>query len=64
MIFEFEHVSGEFWLIYIEPRGTSGTGAQFAKAEFRVGFTGKVEAIQVEFFEDGSEGLIMFEKIA
>lgn len=64
MTFEFEHVSGEFWLIYVKPRGSGGIGTQFGKAEFRVGVTGEVEAIEIEFLEDGSEGLILFEKIA
>ncbi|KAK7752219.1 hypothetical protein SLS62_005753 [Diatrype stigma] len=64
MTFEFEHVSGEFWLVYVIPRGSGGIGTQFAKAEFRVRATGKVEALEIEFFEEGSEGLIVFEKIA
>lgn len=64
MIFEFEHVSGEFWLVYIEPNGVSGIGTQLARAQFQIGVTGKVEALEIEFFEEGSEGLISFEKIA
>lgn len=64
MTFEFEHVSGEFWLVYVIPRGSGGIGTQFAKAEFRVRATGKVEALEIEFFEEGSEGLVVFEKVA
>ncbi len=64
MTFEFGHVSGEFWLIYVEPTGSAGLGTQFARAEFQVGVTGKVESIEIEFTEDGSEGLILFKKIA
>ncbi|RYP75863.1 hypothetical protein DL771_002127 [Monosporascus sp. 5C6A] len=64
MTFEFEHVSGEFWVIYAEPRGSSGVGTELGKAEFKIGITGKAEALKAEFFEDGSEGVILFEKIA
>ncbi|RYP82795.1 hypothetical protein DL770_005505 [Monosporascus sp. CRB-9-2] len=64
MSFEFEHVSGEFWVIYAEPRGSGGVRTQLGKAEFKIGSTGKVEALKAEFFQDGSEGVVLFEKIA
>ncbi|RYP50402.1 hypothetical protein DL768_004077 [Monosporascus sp. mg162] len=64
MTFEFEHVSGEFWVIYAEPRGSGGVGTQLGKAEFKIGSTGKVESLKAEFFQDGSEGVLLFEKIA
>ncbi|RYP15144.1 hypothetical protein DL765_005883 [Monosporascus sp. GIB2] len=64
MAFEFEHVSGEFWVIYVEPRGSGGMVTQLGKAEFKIGITGKVESLEAEFFQDGSEGVVLFEKIA
>ncbi|RYP60415.1 hypothetical protein DL769_008118 [Monosporascus sp. CRB-8-3] len=64
MTFEFEHVSGGFRVIYAEPGGSSGVGTQLGKAEFKIGVTGKVEALKAEFLEDGSEGVVLFEKIA
>lgn len=62
MTFEFEHVSGEFWLVHIDPRVPNGLMTQFARAEFRVGSAGTADAVEIEFFEDGSEGLIVFER--
>ena len=62
MTFEFEHVSGEFWLVHIDPRVPNGLMTQFARAEFRVGPAGRADAVEIEFFEDGSEGLIVFER--
>ncbi|RYO74266.1 hypothetical protein DL766_001197 [Monosporascus sp. MC13-8B] len=64
MAFEFEHVSGEFWVIYVEPRGSGAIVTLFGKAEFKIGITGKVESLKAEFFQDGSEGVMLFEKIA
>lgn len=64
MIFDFEHVSAEFWIIYIDHLKTpNGLGVQFAKAEFKIGPTGRAEQLVVEFFEEGTEGVIMLERM-
>ena len=64
MTFEFEHVSGEFWLVYSVPRVSNGLMTQLARAEFRVGPTGRAEAVEVEFFSYGTEGVVVFERVA
>lgn len=65
MTFDFEHVSGEYWIIYIDmAKSPNLLNGQFAKAEFRTGANGKVTEVAIEFLEDGSEGIITFAKIA
>ena len=64
MTLEFEHVSGEFWLVYCMPRVSNGLMTELCRAEFRVGPSGRADAVEVEFFEDGSEGVIVFERVA
>ncbi|OTA54193.1 beta-lactamase/transpeptidase-like protein [Hypoxylon sp. EC38] len=64
MTFEFVHVSGEFWAVIIDMLNTPNMiTTQLARAEFVVGFKGKVDNMQIEFLEDGSEGVIVFDKI-
>lgn len=64
MTFDFEHVSGDYWIIYIDMAKTPNfLNGQFAKAEFRIGADGKVSGVVIEFLEDGSEGIITFEKV-
>ncbi|KAI1078880.1 beta-lactamase/transpeptidase-like protein [Whalleya microplaca] len=65
MIFKFQHVSGEFWAVIIDMLNTPNRlNGQLARAEFKIGVRGKVDALEMEFLEDGSEGFILFEKIA
>ncbi|KAI2610592.1 beta-lactamase/transpeptidase-like protein [Hypoxylon sp. NC1633] len=65
MTFEFRHVSGEFWAVVIDMLNTpNGLGVQLARAEFVVGVKGNVDKLKMEFLEDGSEGVIVFDKIA
>lgn len=65
MIFDFVHVSGEFWIIYVDMKNAPNLlSGQVARAEFRIGATGKVDKLMVEFMEEGSEGIITFDKIA
>ncbi|KAJ1324924.1 serine hydrolase [Microdochium nivale] len=63
MDFEFEHVSGEHWLVYIEfAHSPNKLMQQFARAEFKIGPVGKVEGVNIEYLEDGSEGVIEYRK--
>ena len=55
--FDFKHVSGEYWVIYINMAATAnGLNTQVAKAEFRIYTRGKPVALKVGLMEDGSEG--------
>ncbi|KAI0004426.1 beta-lactamase/transpeptidase-like protein [Xylariaceae sp. FL0662B] len=64
-VFEFRHVSGEFWAVVIDllkvPNRLNG---QLARAEFKIGVRGRVEALEMEFLEEGSEGVIAFQRVA
>lgn len=65
MTFEFIHVSGEFWAVIIDMLNSPNSlNGQLARAEFVVGVKGKVDKLKMEFLEDGSEGVIVFDKIA
>ncbi|KAI1387779.1 beta-lactamase/transpeptidase-like protein [Hypoxylon trugodes] len=65
MTFEFGHVSGEYWVVIVDSLYVAnGLARQLARAEFEVGAKGKVEKLKMEFFENGSEGAIVFDKIA
>ncbi|KAH8666343.1 putative penicillin-binding protein [Xylariales sp. PMI_506] len=63
VMYDFEHVTGEFWVVYIQFVHSPGSlQGQLAKAEFRIGVDGTVEAVEIEFMEEGTEGLITFKK--
>ncbi|KAK9771568.1 putative Beta-lactamase/transpeptidase-like protein [Seiridium cardinale] len=65
MVFDFVHVSGEYWIIYIDMKESPNLlNGQLGKAEFEIGSNGKVSGLVAEFLEDGSEGIITFERIA
>ncbi|OTB09318.1 hypothetical protein M426DRAFT_17969 [Hypoxylon sp. CI-4A] len=65
MTFEFRHVSGEFWAVVIDFLNTPNMlNGQLARAEFEIGVKGTVDKLKVEFLEDGSEGIIVFDRIA
>lgn len=65
MTFDFVHASGEYWAVLIDMKDSPNRlNGQVAKAEFRVGPDGKVSALVAEFLEEGSEGIITFDKIA
>lgn len=65
MKYEFVHVSGEFWIVYIDMKNSPNMlNGQFAKAEFKVGANGKVNELAIEFLEDGTEGVITFERVS
>ncbi|KAH7021025.1 beta-lactamase/transpeptidase-like protein [Microdochium trichocladiopsis] len=64
MDFEFEHVSGEHWLVFIEfAHSPNRLNQQFAKAEFKIGAAGDVVSVCVEYLEDGAEGVIEYKKL-
>lgn len=64
MDFEFEHVSGEHWLVYIDFKNTPNRLMhQYSKAQFRIGYDGKVEGVDIEHTEGGSEGVIRYTKV-
>lgn len=64
MVFEFRHVSGEFWAMVIDFLNTPNMlNGQLARAEFVVGVKGTVDKLRIEFLEDGSEGVIVFDRI-
>ncbi|KAI1458097.1 beta-lactamase/transpeptidase-like protein [Annulohypoxylon moriforme] len=65
MMFEFIHVSGEFWAVIIDMLNSPNSlNGQLARAEFVVGIKGKVDKLKMEFLEDGSEGVIVFDRVA
>ncbi|KAI1100791.1 beta-lactamase/transpeptidase-like protein [Jackrogersella minutella] len=65
MTFEFIHVSGELWAVVIDMLNTPNMlNGQLARAEFVVGVKGTVDKLKMEFMEDGSEGVIAFDKVA
>ncbi|KAI1769372.1 beta-lactamase/transpeptidase-like protein [Hypoxylon sp. FL1150] len=64
MVFEFRHVSGEFWAVVIDFLNTPNMlNGQLARAEFVVGVAGTVDKLRMEFLEDGSEGVIVFDRV-
>ncbi|XXG95698.1 hypothetical protein Hte_001968 [Hypoxylon texense] len=64
MTFEFRHASGEFWAVVIDFLNTPNMlNGQLARAEFVVGVGGTVDQLRMEFLEDGSEGVIGFDRI-
>lgn len=63
--YDFAHVSGEFWVILLDMKNSPNQlNGQVAKAEFRIGPSGRVEQLVVEYTEDQSEGIITYAKIA
>jgi Domain of unknown function (DUF3471) len=64
---QFEHVSGEYWLMtyrLIHNPGAPGTRG-FAPVQFKLGSDGKVSSMGIEWradFSDVVEGLIWFDK--
>ncbi|KAI1373574.1 beta-lactamase/transpeptidase-like protein [Hypoxylon crocopeplum] len=65
MVFEFQHVSGEFWAVVIDFLNTPNMlNGQLARAEFVISVKGSVDKLKMEFLEDGSEGIIVFDKVA
>ncbi|KAI0178600.1 beta-lactamase/transpeptidase-like protein [Hypoxylon sp. FL1284] len=64
MVFEFVHVSGEHWAVVIDFLNTPNMlNGQLARAEFVVGVGGAADALRMEFLEDGSEGVIVFDRV-
>ncbi|KAJ9151255.1 Penicillin-binding protein 4 [Pleurostoma richardsiae] len=65
---EFEHVSGEYWVMYIDLLHAPGLAMkEFAPAQFKIGANGEVTALGIEWryiAEDMVEGLIWFDRIA
>lgn len=65
LTYDFAHVSGDFWIILMDMKNTPNQLlGQVAKAEFRIGPSGRVEQMAIEYMEDQSEGLITYAKIA
>ncbi|KAI0174998.1 putative penicillin-binding protein [Pestalotiopsis sp. NC0098] len=65
MTFDFVHASGEYWAVLIDMKDSPNRlNGQVAKAEFRIGPDGRASALVAEFLEEGSEGIITFDKIA
>ncbi|KAJ0110014.1 hypothetical protein J7T55_014816 [Diaporthe amygdali] len=67
---EFEHVSGEYWMIFMYTRKLPiGVVNEYAPAQFRVGSDGKANALGITWLsiaeseEDNVEGLVWFERI-
>jgi hypothetical protein len=56
---EFEHVSGEYWVLYAEMMKLPGTRVmqEYAAAEFRLGADGKINKLGVEW-RDVASGVI------
>ncbi|KAL7622529.1 hypothetical protein AAE478_008036 [Parahypoxylon ruwenzoriense] len=64
MTFEFRHASGEFWAVVIDMLNTPNMlNGQLARAEFLVGVGGTADALRMEFLEDGSEGVVTFDRV-
>lgn len=66
---EFEHVSGEFWMMYQSMLYVASSAfLQFAPAQFRTGSDGTVEALGITWISssgavDTIEGLVWFERV-
>jgi hypothetical protein len=67
MICEFEHVSGEYWMIYFDMLyERSGNFREYSAARFTIGSDGKVEALVVDFINlptGAVEGVVTFNKV-
>ncbi|KAK8120095.1 hypothetical protein PG999_004215 [Apiospora kogelbergensis] len=64
MSYEFEHVSSEFWAVFINMKNSPNwLSGQVAKAEFRLGPGGWPDVLVMEYMEDGTEGSIAFERV-
>lgn len=64
MMYDFQHVSGEFWVVYMESKNSpSMVLAATSRAEFRIGADGRAEELLVEFMDGGSEGVMTFVRI-
>ncbi|KAK8044924.1 beta-lactamase/transpeptidase-like protein [Apiospora rasikravindrae] len=62
--YEFEHVSGEFWVIFMDmKKSPNWLSGQVAKAEFRLGPDGWPDKLVVEYMEDGTEGVITYVRV-
>ncbi|KAK7943183.1 uncharacterized protein PG986_012296 [Apiospora aurea] len=62
--YKFEHVSGEFWAIFMDmAKSPNWLSGQVAKAEFRLGPDGWPDKLVVEYMEDGTEGVITYERV-
>ncbi|KAK8069331.1 hypothetical protein PG994_005947 [Apiospora phragmitis] len=62
--YEFEHVSGEYWAVFIDLKNTPNwLSGQVAKAEFRLGPDGWADELVIEYMEDGTEGVITYERV-
>lgn len=67
----FEHVSGEYWMVFQQYAygDRNGPATEYAPVEFRVGADGKVAGMEVRWLEvemagpDTVEGLVWFDKI-
>ncbi|KAI1473070.1 beta-lactamase/transpeptidase-like protein [Daldinia caldariorum] len=65
MTFDFHHVSGEFWAVVIDFLNTPNMlNGQRARAQFEISVKGTVDKLKMEFLEDGSEGIIVFDRVA
>lgn len=68
---EFEHVSGEYWMIFIYTLDQPvGVMREYAPAQFHVGSDGKANALGITWLslggpddDDTVEGLVWFERI-
>ncbi|KAK6850794.1 hypothetical protein PG987_000428 [Apiospora arundinis] len=64
MSYDFEHVSGEFWAVFIDlKKSPNWLSGEVAKAEFRLGSDGWPDELVVEYMEDGNEGVITYERV-
>ncbi len=64
---EFEHVSGEYWVVYSYFTKAPNSELDFGSVYFSLGSDGKVASVGIEWGSRPSgegEGLILFEKIA
>lgn len=73
LISEFEHVSGEYWMMYSHYPGAPHAGPmrEYAPVEFRIGSDGMVKEMGITWLqvsttaaEDTVEGKVWFKKIA
>lgn len=67
---EFEHVSGEYWMMFLHTLGQPDGVADknYAPAQFRIGSDGLVDALGVTWLAvepdgDTVEGLVWFERV-
>lgn len=63
---KMHHVSGEYWVVFVDARETSGYGELFVAGEFKLGADGKIRGLEIDWaspMDDMKDGKVLFKKI-